>query len=53
MSLMPAGPREWIVDDLDGLPDDGLQYELLDGLRRARYRDRYRARYRTRYRTRR
>ena len=32
MSLMPAGPREWIVDDLDGLPDDGLQYELLDGL---------------------
>lgn len=23
---------EWTVDDLDRLPDDGLQYELLDGL---------------------
>jgi Uma2 family endonuclease len=23
---------DWTVDDLDRLPDDGLQYELLDGL---------------------
>jgi Uma2 family endonuclease len=29
--LMPLG-REWTVDDLDRLPDDGLQYELLDGM---------------------
>lgn len=32
MSLMPPGAREWTVDDLDRMPDDGLQYELLDGL---------------------
>ena len=24
--------REWTVDDLDGLSDDGLQYELFDGV---------------------
>ncbi len=24
--------REWTVDDLDALPDDGLQYELFDGV---------------------
>jgi Uma2 family endonuclease len=24
--------REWTVADLEGLPDDGLQYELLDGI---------------------
>ncbi len=29
--LMPP-LREWTVADLDGLPDDGLQYELLDGM---------------------
>jgi Uma2 family endonuclease len=31
---MPVMPREhdWTVEDLDHLPDDGLQYELLDGL---------------------
>lgn len=30
----PLLPRtgEWTVDDLDGLPDDGLQYELFDGV---------------------
>ncbi len=35
MRTMPVMPREaiaWTVDDLDRLPDDGLQYELLDGL---------------------
>jgi Uma2 family endonuclease len=35
MTLMPVMPREsrdWTVADLDLLPDDGLQYELLDGL---------------------
>ena len=24
--------RDWTVADLEGLPDDGLQYELLDGM---------------------
>lgn len=28
---LPSGP-DWTVDDLAGLPDDGLQYELFDGL---------------------
>jgi Uma2 family endonuclease len=36
MSVMPVTPREsgeWTVDDLDQLPtDDGMQYELLDGI---------------------
>jgi Uma2 family endonuclease len=32
MTVMPRGAAEWTVDDLDLLPDDGLQYELLDGL---------------------
>lgn len=29
---MPRRSVEWTVDDLASLPDDGLQYELLDGL---------------------
>jgi Uma2 family endonuclease len=34
MSVMPVMPREgeWTVEDLDRLPDDGLRYELLDGM---------------------
>lgn len=32
MTVMPRTGKEWTVDDLDLLPDDGLQYELLDGL---------------------
>jgi Uma2 family endonuclease len=40
MTAMTIGPpqplmpplREWTVADLEGLPDDGLQYELLDGM---------------------
>ena len=35
MTAMPVMPREsveWTVDDLDLLPDDSLQYELLDGI---------------------
>jgi Uma2 family endonuclease len=34
MSVMPVMPREgdWTVDDLDRIPDDGLQYELVDGV---------------------
>ena len=24
--------HDWTVDDLRGLPDDGLQYELADGV---------------------
>ena len=32
MTVMPRAASEWTVDDLDLLPDDGLQYELLDGL---------------------
>ncbi|MGI8677867.1 MAG: Uma2 family endonuclease [Jatrophihabitans sp.] len=32
MTVMPRESRDWTVDDLDELPDDGLQYELLDGL---------------------
>jgi Uma2 family endonuclease len=31
MTVMPRG-TEWTVDDLDRVPDDGLQYELLDGV---------------------
>jgi len=31
MTTMPSAGEEWTVDDLDRLPDDGLQYELLDG----------------------
>jgi len=31
MTAMPHD-YDWTVDDLDRLPDDGLQYELLDGL---------------------
>jgi Uma2 family endonuclease len=32
MTVMPRDSRAWTVDDLDQLPDDGLQYELLDGV---------------------
>lgn len=32
MSVMPRQSYDWTVDDLDLLPDDGLQYELLDGI---------------------
>ena len=32
MTVMPIGAAEWTVDDLDQLPDDGLRYELLDGI---------------------
>lgn len=30
VTLMPY--REWTVEDLDGLPDDGRRYELVDGV---------------------
>ncbi len=29
MTVMPRESRDWTVDDLDLLPDDGLQYGLL------------------------
>ena len=29
---MPRDSYDWTVDDLDQVPDDGLQYELLDGM---------------------
>lgn len=32
VTVMPRDSRDWTVDDLAALPDDGLQYELLDGL---------------------
>lgn len=34
MCAMPVMPRDhpWTVEDLDDLPDDGLQYELADGI---------------------
>ncbi len=34
MSTVTVMPREgdWTVEDLDALPDDGLQYELVDGV---------------------
>lgn len=34
MGAMTAMPydREWTVDDLDALPDDGLRHELVDGV---------------------
>ena len=28
MTVMPRESRDWTVEDLDLLPDDGLQYEL-------------------------
>jgi Uma2 family endonuclease len=31
VTTMPLS-REWTVDDLDALPDDGLRYELVDGV---------------------
>jgi Uma2 family endonuclease len=30
--VMPRGASAWTVRDLDLLPDDGLRYELLDGI---------------------
>jgi Uma2 family endonuclease len=32
MAVMPRASHDWTVDDLEDLPDDGLQYELLDGI---------------------
>jgi Uma2 family endonuclease len=32
MPVMPHDVCDWTVDDLDLVPDDGLQYELLDGM---------------------
>ncbi len=32
MTVIPRNGEEWTVDDLDRVLDDGLQYELLDGL---------------------
>lgn len=32
MALMPRESYDWTVDDLEAIPDDGLQYELLDGI---------------------
>jgi Uma2 family endonuclease len=32
MAVMPRETYEWTVDDLDAIPDDGLQYELIDGV---------------------
>ena len=31
VTIMPRS-REWTVDDLDALPDDGFRYELVDGV---------------------
>jgi len=31
VTTLPAS-GDWTVDDLDGLPDDGLRYELVDGV---------------------
>lgn len=31
-SVLPPGHHAWTVDDLDQIPDDGLHYELLDGV---------------------
>jgi hypothetical protein len=31
-AVRPREPQEWTVEDLDALPDDDNQYELLDGL---------------------
>jgi len=31
MTVMPRESHDWTVHDLDLIPDDGLQYELLDG----------------------
>jgi len=32
MSVMPRVTDDWTVDDLVQLPDDGLRYELVDGM---------------------
>ena len=31
MTVMPRESHDWTVHDLDHIPEDGLQYELLDG----------------------
>lgn len=31
MSIAPAHPLPWTVEDLDALPEDGMRHELLDG----------------------
>jgi Uma2 family endonuclease len=31
MTTLPVREEGWTVEDLDGLPDDGLRYELVDG----------------------
>jgi hypothetical protein len=32
MAVMPREKYEWTVDDIDAIPDDGLQYELIAGV---------------------
>lgn len=32
MTVMPRESHDWTVSDLASLPDDGLQYELIDGV---------------------
>jgi len=32
VTVMPRQERDWTVDDLESLPVDGLQYELIDGI---------------------
>ena len=32
MTVLPHEFRDWTVQDLAQIPDDGLQYELLDGM---------------------
>ncbi|WP_162449757.1 Uma2 family endonuclease [Phytoactinopolyspora mesophila] len=32
MAVMPRATDDWTVDDLTQLPDDGLRYELVDGM---------------------
>lgn len=32
MSVMPRATDDWTVEDLSQLPDDGLRYELVDGM---------------------
>lgn len=32
MQVLPRGTEDWTVDDLANLPDEGLRYELVDGM---------------------
>ncbi|MGH8774777.1 MAG: Uma2 family endonuclease [Jiangellaceae bacterium] len=32
MTVMPRATDDWTVDDLEAIPDDGLRYELVDGM---------------------